>query len=177
MLISTHTTSNSQHKSKGHKEYFNPNKRQEPSWLVISVQGTKRSSCTRKVRHSTKWSLHWERDSHSAGQKIPPTLHGAWTSIMIFTAVSIICQLHHEHNFTPHLLPITFDIIPSVISFSTRAFPSGCHTVELAKCNMRIHYIKMCPEALSQLWQLDASFSLRRWFHAMPVMNKVRCSS
>jgi len=64
------------------------------------------------------------------------------------------------------------------ISFlSTGAFPWGCHTLELAKRDTRIHCIKMCPEALPQLWKLDASFSLHRWFHAMPVMNKVRCSS
>lgn len=38
--LNTYTTSNSQQKSKGHEEYFNPNKRQEPFWSVIFVQGT-----------------------------------------------------------------------------------------------------------------------------------------
>ena len=38
--LNTYKTSNSQQKSKGHEEYFNPNKRQEPSWSVIFVQGT-----------------------------------------------------------------------------------------------------------------------------------------
>jgi len=74
MLISTHTTSNSQQKSKGHEKYFNPNKRQDQTWLVIFVQETGDHVLSRYV--ITQSEVFIEKVSHTADQKIPPTLHG-----------------------------------------------------------------------------------------------------